>query len=251
MEIPKINGLERYIYYIVKNSRLWVSSDFRNWNPEVKFKHYLMFSNFINEKFKLNISISSLFEQVLLATDNEWQYVFEAVYDNNMWPYELEGELQLQSDHTWLERDIENESMNLLGHEVHPELHDYTDEIIENAQDDYVELSVSNEYDEAKLKENRVHPCILMPEWDRYLDFLNQALEEEQILDAQGDEDYYVVSNAKIADDMKIEFSEYLKTFADDQSDTSRLDMYLDMLCNTHLTTWLQSKGGLKNVTKS
>lgn len=205
-------GLERFIYYIVKESRNW-TNDFRNWNPLMKLKHYLEFANFVNKEAKLNMSSMEITEQVLLALDSEWLKTWEQYYEFNKWPYELEGEVNLDTQHVTIYEEIENETMNILDHERHPELSEYEKELVDATQDDYLEFTLSNEYDEAQLESASIPSVIRMPEEDRYVQFLNEGFDSGLKVDMVDNEEYAKLSNAQISKDMHSLFNKMIKSY--------------------------------------
>lgn len=171
-----VAGLERYVYFTITTARNYCNWNFRQMSTTVKLKHYMYMCRHICNKIGSSIHSGYLFNQVLTAMDEEHNYVLRNHYENNMWEYDFESAVELQSDVAHYEQDVEVKSLNLLGMEEHPTVDDVKDEMHKSHSEDYIEFELSDTGAEGMI--TKPHASILYPEDDKIVIYLNEELEK-------------------------------------------------------------------------
>ena len=255
----KLTSVERFIYFIVKESRTY-AYEFKEMHPVTKLKHYLYMSNWVNNKYKFNLSRQEIYGQVMTAMDSEWSYALKQCYENNKWDYYFESGVTLDTDSTSFETEIENDKINVLNDysvsDKTPTVGDVEDEMLEQFKEDYLDFQLNDTDDEGILQES--YRVIKMPEKDSMVKHLNELCDKdtgELILDTLSDDDAIdLVSNDAIAAAMGDDYKNMLIDLETNIGFKSDIDVvkavteyYIDtMLSSFDIYTWLletESKG--------
>lgn len=254
-----MNQLERFVYYVVKNFRMQDYS-IRNWDGLSKFKHYISYSLWLYDYMatKLNKENSDytvlvetkqyyITNQVLLAMDSENSFVYKTYYDDNEWPYTFECEFELDDTSMSYNEDKETPGINLLNRPETP-----TNERVEdNAQDyfreEYIEVRLTNDGDEAELDNYQIHRNIKLPKNDMLVHWLNLDISENDEWDMSDNEEYDKVSNAtgsKFVNDMYSKYQNFV-CFGTENPDAEQLvkinDLYKNYIKNMQITPMMFS----------
>tara|TARA_X000001382_G_scaffold127586_1_gene115690 strand:- start:2295 stop:3062 length:768 start_codon:yes stop_codon:yes gene_type:complete len=251
-----MNQLERFVYYVVKNFRMQDYS-VRNWDGLSKFKHYISYSLWLYDYMatKLDAEIINvkskeyyITNQVLLAMDSENTYVYKTYYDNNEWPYTFECEFELDDTSMSYNEEKETPGINLLNKPEIPTNERVEDNAQEYFRDEYIEVRLTNESDEAELDDYQIHRNIKLPKNDMLVHWLNLNISEEDEWDMSDNEEYDKVSNvtgSKFVDDMYSKYQNFV-CFGTENPDAESLarvnDVYKDYIKNMQITPLMFSK---------
>lgn len=241
----KLQAVERFIYYIVKNSRLF-DMRIRNMHPLSKLKHYLYMSNYVADKYKFIFSKHSMFSQILTAMDDEWEYIFKQHYIKNEWTYYFESQVTLQSDFCSYEEDIENEGVNVLSDYVctdtTPTVETVREAMLEAFNQDYLEFELDDESEEGSME--TPHKVVMLPKDDQMVRYLNDLVDDntgEYLIDSGSEQDAIdQVSNEAISTMMDKEFNDMVSKF-NENSELTNVENYIEMIERMDLFTFLNT----------
>jgi len=256
MRNNKITGVERFIYFIVNTSRLF-GSKLRTAHLATKIKHYVYFSRWINDKYKLGLDKDSINNQVLIALDPEWSHLFKNHYVDNEWDYYFESTVTLDSNSAYHSQSMVNDKINVLNDyalsDKTPTVSDVEDDMIDSFRQDYIDVSLDDTSDEGVLED--VHSAILLPEDDSMVQYLNNDTDPETgelVIDLLSEDDLIeYVSNEKISELIESDFRLMLDSLADDKLDSSPINQYTEMIAEMDLYTLMEINKVIKEMDSS
>ena len=172
-----MNQLERFVYYVVKNFRMQDYS-VRHWDGLSKFKHYISYSLWLYDYMAMELDAENIntmpvkdrdyyiTNQVLLAMDSENSYVYKTYYDNNEWPYTFECEFELDDTSMSYNEEKETPGINLLNRPETPTNERVEDNARDYFREEYIDVRLTNDGDEAELDDYQIHRNIKLPKND-------------------------------------------------------------------------------------
>lgn len=240
-----LQAVERFVYFIVKNSRLF-DTRIRNMHPLTKIKHYLYMSKYVADKYKFSFSKHSLYSQVLTAMDDEWEHLFAQHYVENEWNYYFESQVTLQTDFCSYDETIYNEAANVLSDYVctdtTPTVETVREAMLESFNQDYIEFELDDESAEGDME--TPHKVVMLPKDDQMVYYLNELVDEETgelLIDSGSERDAIdQVSNQAISDLIEKEFNEMVSKFNED-SELTNVENYIKMIEKIDLFTFLNT----------
>jgi len=232
----EMQGLERFIYFIVND----VPKAFRYKSSMNKLKHYLYMANKIANNIKPSFQTETLHEQVITAMDAAHSRILRNHYELDLWDFDFESEVELETTSAYFSSEIEVPSLNYFGYEEYPTVRNVQDNMLNSFREDYIDLNLTDKDEDGVL--NRPNPVILLPEEDALVRYLNEdldALKCSNNYDLTEDQEMEYVSSDGLRKWIDIFYQDMVKELNPDEHHIDAEDRYIEFIEQLDIITML------------
>ena len=238
----QVKGLERFIYFIVNETSLFTNHTFRYKSSLSKLKHYMYMATKISNYIGSELISSNIHEQVLTAMDGEHSHTLKNHYVHDLWDYDFESDVELETTTAYYADDLEVPSINYLGYEEHPVVRDVSESMLSAFREDYIEIQLTEQDECGTL--NTPPAVIRLPNDDALVCWLNRdldSLKSSSTYDLSEEQEIDYVSNVGIRNWIDTFYRDMVTEMNPHDDFTTAEDKYFELIDNLDILTMLHN----------